>query len=260
MDFELLKLCVRLSKLCYSTTKVSSPDITKIQNDPVIIDTNSDPEPTCTIWTSIDNETLYVCFKGTSSIEDIYTDIEICMTQCKINNDWMIHKGFLQEYYLLEKKLSNILDNCNQKNIIFTGHSLGGAIAIIASAMYSLGVSKLDKNISCYTFGCPTIGNKQFTKDYIKIIPNYIGIINKNDPISFLKISNEFYHVDNILWIKKKNFAIYSSKFKQNTYINFIRKCIKSFDLNDHKCINYIEAIDNLRNYKIIYKDFKNII
>ena len=73
--------------------------------------------------------------------------------QCKV------HTGFYKAFKAVEDAIEEELKKPELQNIplYITGHSLGGALAIIAS--YRL---ERDSLAACYTFGAPRVGNRAF--------------------------------------------------------------------------------------------------
>ena len=65
-----------------------------------------------------------------------------------------------------------------------TGHSLGGALAVLAAARLALDIDKsIYKSINgLYTFGQPRVGNRVFVKALDEEIkPRYFRFVNDND-------------------------------------------------------------------------------
>jgi hypothetical protein len=81
--------------------------------------------------------------------------------------------------------------------IIFTGYSLGGAIATLSS--YYFKKNKLASNdLVLITFGQPRVGNENFARDYMKYINNVYRIERKEDIMSMWPPSKRF--IDSELW------------------------------------------------------------
>lgn len=79
-----------------------------------------------------------------------------------------VHTGFLKTSNLaiqaLRPYLKQIRNDPNSE-VIFTGHSLGGAAATIAAAQLTdLGVPRA--KVSAYAFGAPAVGNADFERRY----------------------------------------------------------------------------------------------
>lgn len=163
-----------------------------------------------------DGNTLYIVFKGTSSKKNIMTDLKIFKTKTDYYN---FHKGFY-EYFnetklFINTTLEYIHNHINKlesfDNIVFTGHSLGGAASGIA--YLEMHKSLLDispklfgrNNIYNITFGCPS---------YIK----YKGDVKNNVLNNFLSL----YHKNNIFHFRNKcdivtklpcGFTVYGNKY-----------------------------------------------
>lgn len=153
-----------------------------------------------------------ICFKGTTGINDMCTNINIYPVKY-LNDDIRIHKGFLTKYLLLKpiiiSNIDKIIDNNNNINeLCFNGHSLGGAIANIAS----LDMRQIykDKIIKCITFGSPRVGNNYFTNEYNKNINESFRIINKNDLIQYLPLKIIYNDIHNPIILEEyKKISIY---------------------------------------------------
>ncbi|KAK8220840.1 ferulic acid esterase A faeA [Phyllosticta capitalensis] len=115
-------------------------------------------------WPSA-NEVI-LAFRGTESVRDLDTDISWQLvplnapgTDC---STCKVHKGFSEAYASVAEEIVQTLHNeeyCNPSaSLIVTGHSLGGAIASIASV--SLKGLGLDPTV--YTYGEPRNGNPAF--------------------------------------------------------------------------------------------------
>jgi len=86
-----------------------------------------------------------------------------------------VHPGFWKAFKAVEKDLTTTLNDEKYAKmpLYITGHSLGGALATVAT--YSLAS---DRIAACYTFGGPRVGNLQFGQ---RIKPPIYRIINASD-------------------------------------------------------------------------------
>jgi hypothetical protein len=131
---------------------------------------------------------VFLSFRGSINFNDLLVNLRY--NRINYDKNIKIHNGYLDTYNkikpLIIKDLSKIIKN--NKQIIFTGHSLGGAIATIAF----IDLFK-EKNIikKCYTFGTPpyimnninnyTINDFSNKYDIITLFKNQN--INKNNKI-----------------------------------------------------------------------------
>ncbi len=112
-----------------------------------------------------DSSSLVVAFKGSTSPEDFIQDarVEHLPYPVASHGAW-VHAGFGEDARSIAEPLLSTLASWRRKHgkqggIWFTGHSLGGALAILAAAMargWNLPVAGV-----C-TFGQPRVGNRVF--------------------------------------------------------------------------------------------------
>jgi len=121
------------------------------------------------------NEQIVV-FRGTqkTSIKDIKTDLKF-----KAKNG--IHEGFSIAYNSIESELNCILDI--NKKTFFTGHSLGGALAILAYVQLSQ-----IKYKTCVTFGSPRVFTSDLTNNLYILEDNIYRYEALGDPIPYLPL------------------------------------------------------------------------
>ncbi|XP_022135571.1 uncharacterized protein LOC111007483 isoform X2 [Momordica charantia] len=137
--------------------------------------------------TATDPNVTVVAFKGTNTIYDAILDLNFSWYNVdqRIGN---IHSGFMEAlglqkgtigwpkelpksdhqfaYYYLRQQLRDIAKSNDKAKFIFTGHSLGGALAILFVTILSYHNESdvLNKLQAVYTFGQPRVGNSQFVK------------------------------------------------------------------------------------------------
>jgi len=113
-------------------------------------------------------ETIIAAFRGTEpgKLADWLVDAEI------IQNPWRdyfgkpdlgrVHHGFMRNTSFVWEQLSQFVASArtNKQSLWITGHSLGGAMALIAGAAFTFSERQLINGI--YTFGQPRTGNCAF--------------------------------------------------------------------------------------------------
>ncbi len=132
---------------------------------------------------------LLVAFAGTDDWKDLLDDLKAFMARTA-SLGW-IHAGFASEWDAAKPILLRILA-ANRLPVRFTGHSLGAAHALIASAWFKQsGFEVLD----CYTFGCPRVGGGIWADIYRQLgVPTY-RVVNGRDGITMVPIGENWRHV-----------------------------------------------------------------
>ncbi len=111
---------------------------------------------------------LVVAFRGTANLRNWLLNLRIQPHPLHEYSDRVsVHTGFHTAFTTVEKQVLRVLDRHMQdkrRKIYLTGHSLGGAIATIATAYFS---NRKDHDMrdyvsACYTFAAPRVGNKDF--------------------------------------------------------------------------------------------------
>ncbi|RBP04495.1 lipase family protein [Rossellomorea aquimaris] len=102
---------------------------------------------------------LFISVRGTHQLYDWFVNINIRkMKMTFFDDENKYHSGFLNEvlkvYNALFLKIEEF--SVESTKVIFTGHSLGGALS---SILYSLS-SCLKRETQCFTFGMPRYGDK----------------------------------------------------------------------------------------------------
>jgi len=122
---------------------------------------------------------IVIACRGTEPSEwnDLKADVNA--TQALAETVGRVHRGFKKEVDDLWPVLEKMLIS-NQKNLWFTGHSLGGAMATICAGRCVL--SHINSTpLQVQTFGSPRVGNKRYINN-VKI--DYLRWVNNNDIVT----------------------------------------------------------------------------
>ena len=86
-----------------------------------------------------------------------------------------VHHGFWKAFEAVKDKIESVLNSSENRELplYITGHSLGGALAVVAT--YALAS---DRIAACYTFGSPRVGNLRFGQ---RIKPPVYRVVNASD-------------------------------------------------------------------------------
>ncbi|KAF7134518.1 hypothetical protein RHSIM_Rhsim08G0246000 [Rhododendron simsii] len=90
-------------------------------------------------------------------------------------------------YYAVRSKLKSLLNEHKTAKFIVTGHSLGGALAILFPTVLVLHEEReiMQRLLGVYTYGQPRVGNRQlgrFMEDHLDLpVPKYFRVVYCND-------------------------------------------------------------------------------
>ncbi len=114
---------------------------------------------------------IVVVFRGTEDLLDWWTNLRVKLVA--LQGGVKVHTGFFQAYFPIRDRLfetvRKLLKN-KPRPVYITGHSLGGALAVMATAELANDeeAEVRDSIAACYTFGCPKAGDRTFDQ-YVKV-------------------------------------------------------------------------------------------
>lgn len=111
-------------------------------------------------------------FRGTNAPDDWLVNLDALLTPWSQGGS--VHKGFKDALAHLWPELEPALTECRaQGPLLFTGHSLGAALATLAASLFP--------PLALYTFGSPRVGNDLFVET-LGELPIY-RVVNGRDAI-----------------------------------------------------------------------------
>jgi len=145
---------------------------------------------------------MVLAFRGTEpkQLKDIWTDLNF--TPFKKEKRRM-HEGFYKAYQDIEKDLVQAVKKINLP-LYVTGHSLGGALALMA-VMY---LPDMDWTAACYSFGGPKVGDDDFTDDLFKVpvyrTVNASDIVPSLPPFWLILFGIHYQHAGDMRYLTRK--------------------------------------------------------
>jgi len=139
-----------------------------------------------------------LAFRGTEkNWRDVQSDIR---TLRKKTEGGRIHAGFYSAYGLVSERIKAILPEWEHLPLYITGHSLGGALATLATQDLEKSGFK-DQIAACYTFGSPRVGNAFFDGTIKSPIYRMINFI---DIVTFVPLlAMGFIHVGDLRYLNR---------------------------------------------------------
>ncbi len=147
----LAHICAYLSRQAYA----DAPELRKIGQTLVArYDRNGTQAFISTESAPLNNGRMFLVFRGTEEIADILADLRYVKTS--FYGGGRVHEGFNHALGQVFNGLQVVMDDHPDRQWIFTGHSLGAALALLAAATW--------KPATAYLYGCPRVGNRAFVR------------------------------------------------------------------------------------------------
>jgi len=244
-DLEEAQLCASFSLLVYNNETVELQKLSELGAEKIKWFSYGGTEA----FGCLLNNKIYICFRGTqpNSLRDIIADLKAFKTKSVTGG--RVHDGFkdalnniwndLYSYYEEHKFLNP--SNLSHRNVICTGHSLGAALATLASKRFSQ-VNKL------YTFGSPRVGDRKWLSG---MHIAHWRFVNNNDIVTTVPSCLRFAHHGNLVYINhygniRKLTAWQRIKDKFRGHISSWKQ-LKFFDsFSDHSMEKYYNILHRL--------------
>lgn len=161
---------------------------------------------------------LVVAFRSTTSDDgwevtmNVLTDIKAYPTklgfiaddvpQAKDYRKINVHAGFHNEYLRYREIILEYVSRHPDKDIYVTGHSLGGALAVLNA--FDI-VAHTRRQVTVFTFGQPRIGGEKFRKAYEELVPDSYRVVVDGDPIPRTPgVLIDYEHVGKLLQVNQE--------------------------------------------------------
>ena len=161
----------------------------------------------CSAYVAISHELKVVAlaFRGSENFGQAFTIFMESLSSPKtkfldgeVQTYWK--RGFDELWNCMKTEVKNLVSQNPSYQLWVTGHSLGGALASLASAWLSYNSFAPRKNIILYTFGMPRVGNYKYALQHDKLVNNSWRVVNDNDivphfpTVASVSIVNGPYH------------------------------------------------------------------
>lgn len=186
----------------------------------------------CHIVRNTKEKTMVLCFRGTEPDEfsDIVADLRAFPR--KSTTDGWVHSGFRCEIDKVWDEIVNTIKPFEDHRLYICGHSLGGAMATIATARLK------NQVIALYTFGSPRVGTRSFVKS---IFTKHFRVVNNNDIVTRVPPRFMFYrHHGELVYIN------HYGKIRKLTPWQRIKDRFRGYrdglldPVMDHSMVNYV--------------------
>ena len=127
---------------------------------------------------------IIIAFRGSVDTANWIMNLKTTRTSYPLCDGCSVHVGFNQGFNSIKVQVEAIVENLFGKypsaSIYLTGHSLGGALTVMAAAHLQSRYGKVDQ---LYTMGQPRVGNDVFAAFMTQFIPSTFRVVNYGDQV-----------------------------------------------------------------------------
>ncbi len=203
---------------------------------------------------AVDKEKIIISFRGTEpkKLKDWVTDAKVRKTSGPYGD---VHRGFAKALSHVWTDIEDTIDEVrdNNQSIWLTGHSLGAALATLATGLIQTNEQALTVS-GLYTFGSPRVGSHYFAKQFNWDNRNVFRFVNNNDVVTRVPLSLTYSHVGTLMYFDKEGDFFKDDELKWwNIFWDGVEGNIDSFlnrnpadAITDHSMDNYERNIMNI--------------
>lgn len=203
-----------------------------------------------------DESYAVLAFRGTevTKTTDIMTDARAGMISAI---EGSAHRGFIHAYQSVEQDIEKSIEKLGDLPLYITGHSLGAALATLATQRLEQNHAFRDQIAACYTFGSPRVGNTEFDKELKSVV---YRVVNTTDIVTVVPLlAMGYIHVGDVRFLGRAPGELRrgSIPFLQRSLF-FLAGMLRLFGplVGDHAIAEYrrkLEAIAQDRNVDLYF-------
>lgn len=259
VDLSAVYQYANLSAIAYETNLLRLKD-TLDHLDFELVDTFTAPgtDTNGYVARAIHEPITVVAFRGTSSLKDAGIDADaVGVVDSGLPGSICVHAGFLKSWIDVAKDVDDRIAATRSDNlraalltgkptgrVVFTGHSLGGALATLAALHWQRDNPQSD--VSVFTYGSPRVGFKSFARLFDDTFPDVTRVVHDDDLVPQVPVS-PFCHCGTELRIDNAGNLIGPVKQWWRRLLGYERELVDDLDgcaLKEHFISNYLLAIE----------------
>jgi len=162
------------------------------------------------------NDQVIISFRGTSNVVNWLTDLDALVVDYPGVSGGLVHKGFYNAWQRLSVRVmpsaQALIDKHNTSQIMVTGHSLGAAVAQMASLdilSYAMQVSSGYRFVE--TYGSPRWCNEVMVNYFVGLVDVHWRVVNMHDIVPTVPPeSKDYHHTPIMVWYTTDSPLVYT--------------------------------------------------
>lgn len=237
VDFRELEYYALRSKASYASEEEirrQFPDTTVVNTvDPINVQYFVETNPTA--------KTQTITVRGTANNLNIRQDVEVVLVKDSFLG-FLLHKGFRDDAM---KVLDDMKPHLRKDHSIrVTGHSLGGAIALILGVHIYREGYKVERIV---TFGQPKVTDEKVNDQYWRTNPDYkkiVRVVREHDPIPMVPPGRQYGHVGPELILREgQGYVFLDAPVADRLSVGDFWRNMNEVHLKDHSMALYLTNI-----------------
>jgi len=262
IDFTDLKKYALLSDAAYNTPEEIQKQLKSTNYRLSHYGNIADIEISYFLATNDIDKNQVISVRGTSNIENAFVDIALKLLLDK-HTGIRLHNGFSLAAEKVYKAIQTKIKP--GYTLSTTGHSLGGAVALILAMHLDTDKVKIDQVV---TFGQPKVTNVAGANkfEHLKIIRlvtprDLVPLVPPFDPVDLNNIDIYWHLGKEIVLLENKNYAVLEGVNSMLRATRFTQEALSEKNLHNHKMTLYIKLLnDKIPNAKQVpYKNNFNL-
>lgn len=225
--------------------------ITKLQSGGFqLIKTFNDNVTDTQAFLAKNDQYAVLAFRGTEVTK--WEDVKIDAAASKVSVlQGRVHAGFKIAYQSVAQQIEESVLQLNGLPLYITGHSLGAALATVATQTLEHNPRIRDLIAACYTFGSPRVGNSEYDIEFKS--PIY-RVVNTTDIVTIIPLlAMGYIHIGDVRYLGAKEGEFQRGVPFFHRFFLFIVTIFRFFSpvVGDHAIVQYrrkLEAIAEKRN------------
>lgn len=166
-----------------------------------LLEIYNSPETDTQAFLAANGDYAVLAFRGTevTSRKDIMTDAK---AKRIVDIEGRVHGGFRAAYESVKQKIEKGILGLDNIPLYITGHSLGAALATVATQELENNPDIKGRIAACYTYGSPRVGNTQYDKNFKA--PIY-RMVNTTDIVTIVPLlAMGYVHIGDVRFLGRK--------------------------------------------------------
>lgn len=166
-----------------------------------LLEIYNSPETDTQAFLAANGDYAVLAFRGTevTSRKDIMTDAK---AKRIVDIEGRVHGGFRAAFESVKQKIEKGILGLDNIPLYITGHSLGAALATVATQELENNPDIKGRIAACYTYGSPRVGNTQYDKNFKA--PIY-RMVNTTDIVTIVPLlAMGYVHIGDVRFLGRK--------------------------------------------------------